>query len=321
MEGALYPANPPSLIGASLQVIAERDQLRVERDQPQVEKVALEREGARSREGPENARMPPLAQVSNASLQVNAEQYQLQAERIIALERVVARLRDQLYEARMPPLANWTPDDQLSGSARPSGSASGEVAIDGTTEHTSPTAAPPPLGPWSVEQVRNPNFMTGPLPRAIWDIIRSQVEVWDSRKHKDWFHGPKRGSGHCAERWSNRQGTNRSHPDFACDDCTTKGFVCLQLSKGTLQPMPIRAEDGDRQDLGPEDVGYWVEGDEDEDEEEDQGEQEEEDNQVRRGEKCCRLSLGYDLGRLCSTRVRIKSDSRLLHSWYHCYAL
>ncbi|KAL9601441.1 MAG: hypothetical protein Q9219_002507 [cf. Caloplaca sp. 3 TL-2023] len=108
---------------------------------------------------------------------------------------------------------------------------------------------------WNLEDVRRYDFDCSLIPSSIVQDVRQQVKRWD-RLRRDWSYGMTSGLPKCAERYSSHKtSVFRDNQTQACQFCLGKGYVCVKMADGKLEPLPVPLEN--RGTAGPNDVRYW----------------------------------------------------------------
>ncbi|KAL9043018.1 MAG: hypothetical protein Q9180_000167 [Flavoplaca navasiana] len=118
--------------------------------------------------------------------------------------------------------------------------------------------------PWiAINEFRNDTFRYGALPQALFDKVRQQMELWDSKKGPgsttgSWTEGAKgraKGQVKCAHHFAQHDGSNMGL-GYACDKCDQRRLVCVGLLEGKVQLRPLVPSN--RGAASKADMEYWV---------------------------------------------------------------
>ncbi|KAI4171086.1 MAG: hypothetical protein LQ343_004498 [Gyalolechia ehrenbergii] len=132
---------------------------------------------------------------------------------------------------------------------------SGALSEPDNGEWTDLTAASMPCDvlQWDLNDVKRDDFQCTLVPEAIIRDVQRQISRWDSLR-ADWLDGASKGKAKCAERHASRSSAVL-RTDEACSFCTDHGLVCVKLSGGKLEPLPVPLE---KRGLASRDtVQYW----------------------------------------------------------------
>ncbi|KAI4264365.1 MAG: hypothetical protein L6R42_000523 [Xanthoria sp. 1 TBL-2021] len=118
--------------------------------------------------------------------------------------------------------------------------------------------------PWiSIDQFRTSTFKYGDLPLALFDRVRQQMDLWDSKKGTNsatghWTEGAKgraKGQVKCAHHFAQHDGSDM-RLGYACGKCDERRLVCVGLLQGQVQLRPLPP--ANRSEASKGDMEYWV---------------------------------------------------------------
>ena len=138
------------------------------------------------------------------------------------------------------------------------------TSVTGGSSSAEANGANPNNEPWiAIDEFRDDTFRYGALPQALFDKVRQQMELWDSKKGPgsttgSWTEGAKgraKGQVKCAHHFTQHEGSNMGL-GHACDKCDQRRLVSVGLLEGKVQLRPLVLSN--RGAASKADMEYWV---------------------------------------------------------------